>query len=100
MRIAPVSFGKKQPVEVKGIKIDYSKPDGGIPKDVPDSAVVAHSRLDNTYIYPITAGAVREKAREAAQICSKKDYTPVSSVAQETPEEYLARKTYSTEWCM
>ena len=100
MRITPVSFGKKQPVDVKGIKIDYSKPDGGIPKDIPDNAVVAQGRLDNTYIYPITAGAVREKARAAAEICSKKDYTPVSRVDQETPEEYLARKIYSTEWCM
>ena len=100
MKIAPVSFGKKPPIDVKGIKIDYSKPDGGIPKDVPDSTVVAHGRLDNTYIYPITAGAVREQAREAAEVCSRKDYTPGSRADRETPEEYLARKIYSTEWCM
>ncbi len=101
MNISSVSFGNKvKAVDSKEILIDYRKPDGGIPKDIPDNEVVAHCRLDNTYVYPITAGDVRAKARAAAEICSKKEYVPLPDIHQETPEEDLSRKIYSTEWCM
>ncbi len=96
MSIASVSFGKLPPLYREGIKIDYKKPNGGIPEDVPDDAVVAYGSQDNNYRFPIYAGQIRvESARVSAQHAAAKSYGH-----KETPEEYYARKVNSTEWCL
>ena len=96
MTVQSVSFGSLPKIDYN-VKIDYSKKDGGIPEDVPDTAVVAHGREENTYIYPITAGQVREQARQASKLSPK--YTAVD-IHKENPGEYYTRKLYSSEWTM
>ena len=96
MNVQSVSFGYVPKIDYN-VKIDYSKKDGGIPEDVPDTAVVAHGREDSTYIYPITAGQVRKQAREASKLNPK--YIQVDT-HKEDAEHYYRRKLYSSEWTM
>ncbi len=80
------------------------KPVVKVTDDMADNEVVGYGTWGPNYVYPITAGQVRHEMQEAKKAAAEAAKQQARQEAagkayKETPEEYMKRKLYSTEWC-
>ena len=81
------------------------KPLFKVTDNMKDDEVVGYSTCGPNYAFPITAGQVRKaqadaKRAELEELKRQAALDRANKKSAETPDEYRARKLYSTEWCM
>ncbi len=94
MRITPISMAAnyaKKSVKF-GEKENGLKPLIKIDEDTPDDKIVSYGTWGSNYVYPITAGQIRNIEADKQKDCNE--------TGKESTEEYYKRKLYSTEWTM
>lgn len=100
MKIAPISMSPVQKQNAASFSRRHEQqPLVKLTDKTPDDAIVAYGSWGPNYAYPITAGQIRQNIAESlvnATAAPKPQY----KLHKESPEEYMARKINSTEWCM
>ena len=99
MKITPISMHSNYGKNIAKFKGNNNeiKPLIKLDESIPDDKVVSYGTWGSNYVYPITAGQLRNSMRQE-QLQKTRSNIDFSFSKKETPEEYLARKLYSTEW--
>ncbi len=104
MNVTSISMAsnlKSNQASFKGDNKQVPKPLVDLTDDVSDDTVVFYSTCGPNYVFPVTAGQVREAQAKAAVNEAVRSYSKqINEEETESEKEYLNRKLYSTEWTM
>ena len=96
MQVSPISFAYNTNRTAASFKGADRELYPAVTPDTPDDKIVCYSSCGPNYIFPVYARDIKARLAQMSEQAPKVE----EPVKKETPEEYYARKIYSTEWCM